>query len=515
MQAHLLERVAVGDRVDHDHELVAGIARHEVLAAHAAAQACRDLLQHAVAGLVAERVVDVLEAVEVDEQDPEARLAAVGAHTLDAARELLREGFAVGQAGQAVGAQAGLHALEAAGQFADLVAARQSDRGVEVAFANASRCRGQAAQVAGDPADDAEPDGNRHQHGERGEHDGAAHVVDDAAEVVAGGHGDDGDPVQAGLVADAVECRVRQVAAGVLELEHARQARIGAVGDARAHRLVGGLEQRVVAGVGGDTPVAAIGQGDDVCACRGGNQVAVGFDDEGDAVGRHVEPADEIVEGLERDVGRDHAGEPATGLEYPARARGHELQGAEVDIDRGPGVALGIAAVRIPGALARIEQVAFTADEVERAVESGHMVDGTVFVGLELHAQLDLVVGAAEQAQALAGFVTVIDVVVGVGVDGGRHPEAVAQFVEVVFDVLRRRHAFRKGRLEYGTGADDVAVDGLRDSPHHLEQQLRRDRRHCVAARAVREHAERQRQTHDEDDVGDDEHEPQGQLLGA
>ena len=64
------QRVAVGDRVDQDHEFVAGIARHEILASHAAAQTLGDLLQHTVAGLVAERVIDVLEAVEVDEQDP-------------------------------------------------------------------------------------------------------------------------------------------------------------------------------------------------------------------------------------------------------------------------------------------------------------------------------------------------------------------------------------------------------------------------------------------------------------
>src|SRR5690606_14419411 len=122
-----------------------------------------------------------------------------------------------------------------------------------------------------------------------------------------------GDPVQPRFVADAVERGVHQVAAGILELEYTRQALVGITGDALAHRLVGGREQRVVAGFGGDPPVAAIGQGDDVRTGRGGNQVAVGFDDEGDAVGRHVEPADEIVEGLERDVGRDHAGEPATG----------------------------------------------------------------------------------------------------------------------------------------------------------------------------------------------------------
>ena len=61
------DRVAVGEAVEQDDELVAAPARHGVFGAHAAVRA-GDVLQHEVAAVVAETVVDALEAVEVDEQ---------------------------------------------------------------------------------------------------------------------------------------------------------------------------------------------------------------------------------------------------------------------------------------------------------------------------------------------------------------------------------------------------------------------------------------------------------------
>ena len=58
--------------LEQDRELVAGQARDHVRLAHAAAQAARDLLQHLVAGEVAQAVVDDLEAVDVDVEQAEA-----------------------------------------------------------------------------------------------------------------------------------------------------------------------------------------------------------------------------------------------------------------------------------------------------------------------------------------------------------------------------------------------------------------------------------------------------------
>ena len=83
----------------HD-ELVAAEPRDDVARAQAFAQARAHLAQQHVAGLVAERVVDDLEAVEVDEQHRE--LAVVAPRRLDRQPEQLREHHAIRQAGEAV-----------------------------------------------------------------------------------------------------------------------------------------------------------------------------------------------------------------------------------------------------------------------------------------------------------------------------------------------------------------------------------------------------------------------------
>ena len=74
-------RVGRLEVLDHDQKLVPAQARERVLVAQAAAQAGRDRLDQLVARGVPQAVVDVLEAVEIDEQhaDP----AAVAARLLD------------------------------------------------------------------------------------------------------------------------------------------------------------------------------------------------------------------------------------------------------------------------------------------------------------------------------------------------------------------------------------------------------------------------------------------------
>ena len=81
-------------------ELVAAVARHDLVRARRAPQAFRDGDQELVPGLVPEAVVDELEVVEVDEEDGEhGRLRVVAAHRL---LEPLLEGDAVREAGQRV-----------------------------------------------------------------------------------------------------------------------------------------------------------------------------------------------------------------------------------------------------------------------------------------------------------------------------------------------------------------------------------------------------------------------------
>ncbi len=102
--AHRLEErlgddlgAAMVDRLEQDGELVAAEARRGVAGAHASGDAAPDLGQHLVADRVAERVVDRLEVVEVEEQD-RGGARAVGQRRLDA----LREERAVREAGERV-----------------------------------------------------------------------------------------------------------------------------------------------------------------------------------------------------------------------------------------------------------------------------------------------------------------------------------------------------------------------------------------------------------------------------
>jgi hypothetical protein len=85
---------------EHDGEFVAAEARDRVAVAHMRAQARAGRLEHAVAGRVAHRIVDVLEAVEVEEQNRDA--AAVAARAHDGVAQALAEQRAVGQSGQRV-----------------------------------------------------------------------------------------------------------------------------------------------------------------------------------------------------------------------------------------------------------------------------------------------------------------------------------------------------------------------------------------------------------------------------
>ena len=87
----------IGDIAEQNHEFVAAQARDDIVLARAFAQAFGNLDQQLVARGMAERIVDDLETVEIDEQHRAfARLrSAIGNLLLQQPREVL----AVGQAG--------------------------------------------------------------------------------------------------------------------------------------------------------------------------------------------------------------------------------------------------------------------------------------------------------------------------------------------------------------------------------------------------------------------------------
>mmetsp|Transcript_6670 Transcript_6670/g.27828 ORF Transcript_6670/g.27828 Transcript_6670/m.27828 type:complete len:521 (-) Transcript_6670:2987-4549(-) len=84
----------------HQHELVAAHAGDRVLLAHGAAQPCRELHEQRVTDAVTQRVVDVLEMVQVQEQHRQRLGAAVC--DVDGLGCTVGQQMAVGQAGQAV-----------------------------------------------------------------------------------------------------------------------------------------------------------------------------------------------------------------------------------------------------------------------------------------------------------------------------------------------------------------------------------------------------------------------------
>jgi hypothetical protein len=107
---HVARRLGGVDRVahlgQHHRELVAAQPRHDVRLAHAAAQARRRLHQQLVAGGMADAVVHVREAVEIDEQHRERAAAALGRR--HRARQLLQAERPVGKLGERIEVRAAL-----------------------------------------------------------------------------------------------------------------------------------------------------------------------------------------------------------------------------------------------------------------------------------------------------------------------------------------------------------------------------------------------------------------------
>ena len=90
----------IADLLEQDRELVAGQAAGGVARADRVRQAARHLDEEAVAGAVAEGVVDVLEVVEVDQQDRRHRPAAAAPR--ERVGDAVGEEGAVGEPGQRV-----------------------------------------------------------------------------------------------------------------------------------------------------------------------------------------------------------------------------------------------------------------------------------------------------------------------------------------------------------------------------------------------------------------------------
>ena len=128
LAGNALDLVPLGGLLQNDHELVAAEPRHDVARTQRAAQPAADLHQQHVAGVVAQRVVDDLEPVEIDEQQRKPPLVALGG--LDRVPQHAVEHFAVGQVGQAVVRRQIFDAFVRPGLFVGAVEILQRERHV-------------------------------------------------------------------------------------------------------------------------------------------------------------------------------------------------------------------------------------------------------------------------------------------------------------------------------------------------------------------------------------------------
>ena len=138
--------MVVADRGDH-RELVAAEPRHQVVAAQRVRQPQRDVADQFVADRMAERVVDVLEMVEIDIEHRGRRRA--GAHLVDHRLQPLAEEDAVGQAAERI-----VHGEMAQPRFAG----GDGDGGAAHVAQHESGEQREAGERDGDERDDAVDD---------------------------------------------------------------------------------------------------------------------------------------------------------------------------------------------------------------------------------------------------------------------------------------------------------------------------------------------------------------------
>ena len=128
--------VRVGHAVEQDRELVAAEPGDGVRRPHGRLEPPRDRDQQPVSRLVAERVVDELEAVEVEEEDGGRRLRGGALGTADRLVEAVEEEHAVRQAGEGVVHRVVLEALLGLLAVGDIGLAADDPRGVTLGVAD-------------------------------------------------------------------------------------------------------------------------------------------------------------------------------------------------------------------------------------------------------------------------------------------------------------------------------------------------------------------------------------------
>jgi hypothetical protein len=128
LAGNALDLVALGGLLQNDHEFVAAEPRHDIARTQRTTQPAADLHQQHIAGIMAQRVVDDLEPVEVDEQQGKLPLIACG--SIDRPAKHAVEHFPIRQIGQTVVRRQILDPFVGLGLFIGAVEILQCERNV-------------------------------------------------------------------------------------------------------------------------------------------------------------------------------------------------------------------------------------------------------------------------------------------------------------------------------------------------------------------------------------------------
>ena len=347
LPAHALQALAPLHLVQENHKLVARQTRNQVLGAHGASQALCNLNQHPVADAVAKLVVDELEAVQIDEQHGKTAFTGRDRSTCslcnlyrlaDFLAQAQHECFPIGQAGQAVGLQTLLHGLKTSGELADFIRPLDAHWPVQLAVPNAQGSLGQVLEVTRHPAQDAHAKGNGHQRRQRTQNRRADQVFGHAGHEIAARHGHHSNPLQPGVVLDAVKRGMNRLSVWQRETQLLCTGFGVLCGKAGTDFCVDGCDDGAFDVGCADAHLFAIRQFPDIGADRRRNQVSVRLDDERQAVLRNALGAYKVIELVQRYVGGHHAFQLAPASQHPARPGSHQVIGAEVNVDRRPGL---------------------------------------------------------------------------------------------------------------------------------------------------------------------------------
>ena len=251
-------------------------------------------------------------------------------------------------------------------------------------------------------------------------------------------------------------------------------------------------------------------------AARHTNELPIPLHHHGHAVAAQRQPAQKGVHPLQGQVRCRHTLEGAVGGIDAPGACGHQLLGAEIDVNRRPDGGLGLVSAFKPRAAARLEHHRFDHRALQRPLNAHEAVQRARPIALGAQTQFGFLIAVAPQTDETALAIAVVGVVVGVAVDGGGQPQPRAQRCQIAGADGQRgrgRHATREGGFQHRFRAGDVPIHRLGDAVDGLHQQLPGQIVHRPAPSLERQAAQHRRQHQHQQDIRPRQQLAQGQAI--